>query len=249
MLDGWINYDPYFEEIPQTLGSYLSVIQTRAWWRFTVSQYNMWAFKAFGNIVFVTGDFILSEMALFILRGSQALLKITLKKCIDFKMCIWRNTLRVTVKWKLKLVTLGEVDQMMIHGCKKYRQNVCANTLDDLKGLSFQRLIEECIPVLKRYAKEERYFDCGINSLTAVPLITSPDVPQGSFSHWFQTLYESVETGWGIFYTEELCHFDRSPVSLQKSQYLLCLVAFSKDIRLWPFTGRIVGILFYFKES
>ncbi|KAG8137283.1 putative Spermine synthase protein, partial [Naja naja] len=36
-------------------------------------------------------------------------------------------------------------------------------------------LIEDCIPVLKRYAKEERMFDYVINDLTAVPISTSPE--------------------------------------------------------------------------
>ncbi|OXB71692.1 UNVERIFIED_CONTAM: hypothetical protein H355_010169 [Colinus virginianus] len=36
-------------------------------------------------------------------------------------------------------------------------------------------LIEDCIPVLKRYAKEGRMFDYVINDLTAVPISTSPE--------------------------------------------------------------------------
>lgn len=43
-------------------------------------------------------------------------------------------------------------------------------------SISFlQVLIEDCIPVLKRYAKEGRMFDYVINDLTAVPISTSPE--------------------------------------------------------------------------
>lgn len=60
-----------------------------------------------------------------------------------------------------------EIYQIMIHRCKKYRQDTCANVLDNLKGPSFQSLIKEYISVLKRHAEEERYFDFVINGLIA----------------------------------------------------------------------------------
>jgi len=46
-------------------------------------------------------------------------------------------------------------------------------------------LIEDCIPVLKRYAKEGREFDYVINDLTAVPISTSPE--EGRFCFLFLT--------------------------------------------------------------
>lgn len=44
-------------------------------------------------------------------------------------------------------------------------------------------LVEDCIPVLKRYAKEGREFDYVINDLTAVPISTSPE--EGRFCFVF----------------------------------------------------------------
>ena len=47
-----------------------------------------------------------------------------------------------------------EIDQMVIDGCKKYMRKICGDVLDNLKGNYYQVLIEDCIPVLKRNAKE-----------------------------------------------------------------------------------------------
>ena len=48
---------------------------------------------------------------------------------------------------------------------------------------SWKVLVEDCIPVLKRYAKEGREFDYVINDLTAVPISTSPE--EGKFCFVF----------------------------------------------------------------
>ena len=51
-------------------------------------------------------------------------------------------------------------------------------------------LIEDCIPVLKRYAKEGREFDYVINDLTAVPISTSPE--EGRFCFKLFILYWNI---------------------------------------------------------
>ncbi|KAH0504823.1 Spermine synthase [Microtus ochrogaster] len=55
--------------------------------------------------------------------------------------------------------------------------------------ISFTVLIEDCIPVLKRYAKEGREFDYVINDLTAVPISTSPEEDQKSKAVFFAKDY------------------------------------------------------------
>ncbi|KAG8524988.1 Spermine synthase, partial [Galemys pyrenaicus] len=62
------------------------------------------------------------------------------------------------VKLKPKMVTMVE---MVIDGCKKYMRKTCGDVVDNLKGDCYQVLIEDCIPVLKTYAKEGREFDDG----------------------------------------------------------------------------------------
>lgn len=38
-----------------------------------------------------------------------------------------------------------------------------------------QILVEDCVPVLKKYVQEGRMFDYVINDLTAVPISTEPE--------------------------------------------------------------------------
>ncbi|CAJ0928230.1 unnamed protein product [Ranitomeya imitator] len=54
-------------------------------------------------------------------------------------------------------------------------RKTCGDVLDNLKGDCYQILVEDCVPVLKRYAKEGQTFDYVINDLTAVPISTSPE--------------------------------------------------------------------------
>lgn len=48
-----------------------------------------------------------------------------------------------------------------------------------LSGFSSSRalqiLVEDCVPVLKKYVQEGRTFDYVINDLTAVPISTEPE--------------------------------------------------------------------------
>lgn len=39
----------------------------------------------------------------------------------------------------------------------------------------FQVLIEDCVPVLKKYVQQGRTFDYVINDLTAIPISTEPE--------------------------------------------------------------------------
>lgn len=39
----------------------------------------------------------------------------------------------------------------------------------------FQVLIEDCVPVLKKYVEQGRTFDYVINDLTAIPISTEPE--------------------------------------------------------------------------
>ncbi len=48
-----------------------------------------------------------------------------------------------------------------------------------LSGFSLSRalqvLVEDCVPVLKKYVKEGKTFDYVINDLTAIPISTEPE--------------------------------------------------------------------------
>ncbi|TMS14070.1 Spermine synthase [Larimichthys crocea] len=67
------------------------------------------------------------------------------------------------------------IDQKVIDGCKTHMRGTCGNILDNLKGDCYQILVEDCVPVLKKYVQEGRTFDYVINDLTAVPISTEPE--------------------------------------------------------------------------
>lgn len=53
-------------------------------------------------------------------------------------------------------------------------QRVLCNTCTSLLKPN-QILVEDCVPVLKKYVQEGRMFDYVINDLTAVPISTEPE--------------------------------------------------------------------------
>ncbi|XP_072812892.1 spermine synthase isoform X4 [Vicugna pacos] len=132
--------------------------------------------KQFGNILILSGDVNLAESDLAYTRAIMG----SGKEDYTGKDVLILGggdggILCEIVKLKPKMVTMVEIDQMVIDGCKKYMRKTCGDVLDNLKGDCYQVLIEDCIPVLKRYAKEGREFDYVINDLTAVPISTSPE--------------------------------------------------------------------------
>uniref|UniRef100_A0AAX7VRZ7 Spermine synthase n=1 Tax=Astatotilapia calliptera TaxID=8154 RepID=A0AAX7VRZ7_ASTCA len=74
------------------------------------------------------------------------------------------------VKQKPKMITMKVID-----GCKKYMRKTCGDILDNLKGDCYQILVQDCVPLLKKYVQEGRTFDYVINDLTAIPISTSPE--------------------------------------------------------------------------
>uniref|UniRef100_I3JC24 Spermine synthase n=1 Tax=Oreochromis niloticus TaxID=8128 RepID=I3JC24_ORENI len=83
------------------------------------------------------------------------------------------------VKQKPKMITMVEISftelLLVIDGCKKYMRKTCGDILDNLKGDCYQILIQDCVPLLKKYVQEGRTFDYVINDLTAIPISTSPE--------------------------------------------------------------------------
>uniref|UniRef100_A0A8C5EAI1 Spermine synthase n=1 Tax=Gouania willdenowi TaxID=441366 RepID=A0A8C5EAI1_GOUWI len=81
------------------------------------------------------------------------------------------------VKQKPKMITMVEISFTckVIEGCRRYMRKTCGDILDNLQGDCYQILIEDCVPLLKKYVQEGRTFDYVINDLTAIPISTSPE--------------------------------------------------------------------------
>uniref|UniRef100_A0A8C5S5V9 Spermine synthase n=1 Tax=Laticauda laticaudata TaxID=8630 RepID=A0A8C5S5V9_LATLA len=135
------------------------------------------------------------------------------------------------------LISIKNIDQMVIDGCRKYMRKTCGDVLDNLKGECHQVLIEDCIPVLKRYAKEERMFDYVINDLTAVPISTSPEEDSTwEFLRMILDLSMRVLKPDGKYFTQGNCVNLTEALSLYEEQLgrLYCPVEFSKEVVCVP---------------
>ncbi|XP_053243036.1 spermine synthase isoform X1 [Podarcis raffonei] len=194
--------------------------------------------KQFGNILILSGDVNLAESDL---AYTQAIMGSGKEDYTDKEVLILGGgdggILYEIVKLKPKMVTMVEIDQMVIDGCRKYMRKTCGDVLDNLKGECYQVLIEDCIPVLKRYAKEERMFDYVINDLTAVPISTSPEEDSTwEFLRMILDLSMKVLKPDGKYFTQGNCVNLTEALTLYEEQLgrLYCPVAFSKEVVCVP---------------
>ncbi|KAL7983715.1 hypothetical protein Chor_000591 [Crotalus horridus] len=217
--------------------------------------------KQFGNILILSGDVNLAESDL---AYTKAIMGSGKEDYTNKEVLILGGgdggILYEIVKMKPKMVTMAEtktimknvnnnkmsyfilisiknIDQMVIDGCRKYMRKTCGDVLDNLKGECYQVLIEDCIPVLKRYAKEERMFDYVINDLTAVPISTSPEEDSTwEFLRMILDLSMRVLKPDGKYFTQGNCINLTEALSLYEEQLgrLYCPVDFSKEVVCVP---------------
>lgn len=141
------------------------------------------------------------------------------------------------VKLKPRMATMVEIDQMVIDGCKKYMRKTCGDVLDQLTGDCYQVLVEDCVPVLKRYASEGRAFDYVINDLTAVPISTAPEQDSTwEFLRLILDLSMRVLKPDGKYFTQGNGVNLTEALSLYEQQLgcLYCPVEFSKEVVCVP---------------
>uniref|UniRef100_A0A3B4Y468 Spermine synthase n=1 Tax=Seriola lalandi dorsalis TaxID=1841481 RepID=A0A3B4Y468_SERLL len=131
--------------------------------------------QQFGNILVLNGDVNLAESDL---AYTQAIIGSGKENYAGKEVLILGGgdggILAEVVKQKPKMITMVEISFKVIDGCRTHMRKTCGNILDNLKGDCYQ-VIEDCVPVLKKYVQEGRMFDYVINDLTAVPISTEPE--------------------------------------------------------------------------
>eukprot|EP01135_Chromosphaera_perkinsii_P004704 Nk52_evm15s294 gene=Nk52_evmTU15s294 len=83
------------------------------------------------------------------------------------------NKLR-SQKNKCKKIIMLELDPVVIEESTKHLRGICGSSMDSLKGDNYEVIVQDCIPVLKKYVEEGVKFDYVINDLTAIPVSTTP---------------------------------------------------------------------------
>ncbi|XP_037323790.1 spermine synthase [Pungitius pungitius] len=141
------------------------------------------------------------------------------------------------VKQKPKMVTMLDIDQKVIDACKKYMRGTCGNILDNLKGDCYQILVEDCVPVLKKYVQEGKTFDYVINDLTAIPISTEPEEDSmWEFLRLILDLSIKVLHPSGKYLTQGNAENMTESLGLYEEQLgkLSCPVGFSKEVVCVP---------------
>lgn len=194
--------------------------------------------KQFGNILILNGDVNLAESDL---AYTQAITGGGKEDYAGKEVLILGGgdggILAEVVKQKPKMITMVEIDQKVIDACKVHMRKTCGNILDNLKGDCYQILIEDCVPVLKKYVQEGRMFDYVINDLTAVPISTEPEEDSTwEFLRLILDLSIKVLHPTGKYFTQGNSANMSEALSLYEEQLgkLSCPVEFSKDVVCVP---------------
>uniref|UniRef100_A0A4W5R6U5 Spermine synthase n=1 Tax=Hucho hucho TaxID=62062 RepID=A0A4W5R6U5_9TELE len=131
--------------------------------------------QQFGNILILNGDVNLAESDL---PYTQAIMGRGKENYTGKEVLILGGgdggILAEAVKLKPKMITMVEIS-FQDATCHFPLWPACGSVLDNLKGDCYQVLVEDCVPVLKKYVEEGKTFDYVINDLTAVPISTAPE--------------------------------------------------------------------------
>ncbi|KAE8287553.1 Spermine synthase [Larimichthys crocea] len=194
--------------------------------------------RQYGNILVLNGDINLAESDL---AYTQAIMGSGKENYAGKEVLILGGgdggILAELVKQKPKMITMLEIDQKVIDGCKTHMRGTCGNILDNLKGDCYQILVEDCVPVLKKYVQEGRTFDYVINDLTAVPISTEPEEDSTwEFLRLILDLSMKVLHPSGKYFTQGNSVNLTEALSLYEEQLgkLSCCVDFSKEVVCVP---------------
>ncbi|CAB1421268.1 unnamed protein product [Pleuronectes platessa] len=189
--------------------------------------------KQFGNILILNGDVNLAESDV---AYTQAIIGSGKENYAGKEVLILGGgdggILAEVVKQKPKMITMKVID-----GCKVHMRKTCGNILDNLKGDCYQILVEDCVPVLKKYVQEGRTFDYVINDLTAIPISTEPEEDSTwEFLRLILDLAIKVLHPTGKYFTQGNSVNLSEALSLYEEQLgkLSCPVGFSKEVVCVP---------------
>uniref|UniRef100_A0A8C1BEK6 Spermine synthase n=1 Tax=Cyprinus carpio carpio TaxID=630221 RepID=A0A8C1BEK6_CYPCA len=194
--------------------------------------------RQFGHILILNGDVNLAESDL---PYTQAIMGSGKEHYAGKEVLILGGgdggILHEAVKLKPKMITMVEIDELVIDGCRKHMRKTCGNVLDNLKGDCYEVLVQDCVPVLKKFAEQGRTFDYVINDLTAVPISTAPEEDSTwEFLRLILDLSIRVLRPGGKYFTQGNCVNLTDALSEYEKLLgrLSCKVDFSKEVVCVP---------------
>ncbi|KAK6316795.1 hypothetical protein J4Q44_G00121950 [Coregonus suidteri] len=196
--------------------------------------------QQFGNILILNGDVNLAESDL---PYTQAIMGRGKENYTGKEVLILGGgdggILAEAVKLKPEMITMVEISfqDAAFHVFLTHMRKACGSVLDKLKGDCYQVLVEDCVPVLKKYVEEGKTFDYVINDLTAVPISTAPE--EDSTWEFLQLILDlsiKVLRPTGKYFTQGNCANLTEALALYEEQLgrLSCPVNFSKEVVCVP---------------
>ncbi|XP_054261028.1 spermine synthase-like isoform X2 [Macrosteles quadrilineatus] len=78
------------------------------------------------------------------------------------------------LKEKPKFVTMLELDEVVIRACREHLRGCCGDILDQLEGLNYKIVIDDCVKSLDQMIAEGKKVDYVFGDLTDIPVSVTP---------------------------------------------------------------------------
>nr|XP_039270506.1 spermine synthase-like [Styela clava] len=127
------------------------------------------------------------------------------------------------------MITMIDIDQIVIDAAKIHLQGICHDALDSLSGENYEIIISDCVVYLKKYASEKKKFDYVINDLTDIPIDVNQSEDQIAFSRQILSLSMQVLKNDGKYFSHGIALPSSVAVVEKQFQDLECRVKYTKQ--------------------
>jgi len=130
-----------------------------------------------------------------------------------------------------KMITMIDIDGMVVEEAKKHLRGICGDSMDVMKGDNFEIVVDDCVKWLKQYAGEGKKFDFIINDLTAIPVSTAPVGDHWDFLRMILQLSFDVLADNGKYFTQGNAFLCENALKMYEDQLAILnhSVAFKKE--------------------
>lgn len=80
-----------------------------------------------------------------------------------------------------KMVTMLELDEVVIRACNQHMKSICGDTLETRAAPNYEIIIGDCMKSIDKYINENRKFDYIFGDLTDIPFSEEPTSSNWNF--------------------------------------------------------------------